>query len=92
MRIAVAAVGPHWLLPTAGDRELAWTWWQHVIGNAYAWLALAFLAWCAIQAVRHRPAGELGPVEIGEPAGYFRTGSGSLPSSARALPTMSASS
>lgn len=50
VRIAVAAVfalGPHWLLPTAGDRELEWTWWQHLIGNSYVWLGLAFLLWCA---------------------------------------------
>ncbi|MFD9697717.1 glycosyltransferase 87 family protein [Lentzea sp. NPDC059081] len=52
VRIAVAAVfavGPHWLLPTAGDRELEWTWWQHVVGNTYVWLALAFLGWCAVR-------------------------------------------
>ncbi|MCX2949098.1 glycosyltransferase 87 family protein [Lentzea sp. NEAU-D7] len=51
VRIAVAAVfavGPHWLLPTAGDRELAWTWWQHLAGNTYVWLGLAFLCWCAV--------------------------------------------
>jgi alpha-1,2-mannosyltransferase len=45
---AVFAVGPHWLLPTAGDRELAWTWWQHLVGNTYVWLGLAFLCWCAV--------------------------------------------
>ena len=45
--VAVFAVGPHWLLPSAGDRELAWTWWQHLAGNTYVWLGLAFLCWCA---------------------------------------------
>lgn len=52
VRIAVAAVfavGPHWLLPTAGDRELGWAWWQHVVGNTYVWLGLAFLGWCAVR-------------------------------------------
>ncbi|GLY47548.1 glycosyltransferase 87 family protein [Lentzea sp. NBRC 102530] len=52
VRIAVAAVfavGPHWLLPTAGDKELTWTWWQHLVGNTYVWLALAFLVWCAVR-------------------------------------------
>ncbi|PRY44693.1 glycosyltransferase 87 family protein [Umezawaea tangerina] len=39
----VFAVGPHWLLPKSRDRELDWTWWQHVVGNTYVWLALAFL-------------------------------------------------
>ncbi|RDI24553.1 glycosyltransferase 87 family protein [Lentzea flaviverrucosa] len=49
--MAVFAVGPHWLLPTAGDRELAWTWWQHVVGNTYVWLGLGFLVWCAWRSV-----------------------------------------
>ncbi|WP_434445488.1 glycosyltransferase 87 family protein [Lentzea sp. E54] len=62
VRIAVAAVfavGPHWLLPTAGDRELAWTWWQHLVGNAYLWLALAFLGWCVVRTVRLRRSAEV---------------------------------
>ncbi|SER81503.1 glycosyltransferase 87 family protein [Lentzea albida] len=57
VRIAVVmvfAVGPHWLLPTAGDRELAWTWWQHVVGNTYVWLGLAFLGWCAVRVGQSR--------------------------------------
>jgi alpha-1,2-mannosyltransferase len=87
--VAVFAVGPHWLLPTAGDQELAWTWWQHLIGNTYVWLALGFLAWCAIQARRHRSPG---PGEVNARAGYLVAGAGSLPSSARAFRTMSASS
>ncbi|MDX8030581.1 glycosyltransferase 87 family protein [Lentzea sp. BCCO 10_0856] len=90
-RIAVAgvfALGPHWLLPTAGDRELAWAWWQHLIGNAYVWLALAFLVWCAVQARRDRSPAR---GDAGDPAGYL-TGTGSLPSSARAFRRMSASS
>lgn len=44
---ALFALGPHWLLPAAGDRELAWTWWQHLVGNTYVWLGLAFLVWCS---------------------------------------------
>jgi len=90
--VAVFAVGPHWLLPTAGDRELAWTWWQHLAGNTYVWLALAFLAWCVVEARRYRSPGAVKPVDRDGPAGYFRTGSGSLPSIARVLRTMSASS
>ncbi|MFJ5986840.1 glycosyltransferase 87 family protein [Lentzea sp. NPDC092896] len=50
--VAVFAVGPHWLLPTAGDRELEWTWWQHLVGNTYVWLGLAFLYWCAASVSR----------------------------------------
>lgn len=92
VRVAVAAVfavGPHWLLPTAGDKELAWAWWQHLIGNSYVWLALAFLGWCAIQARRQRSPG---PGDVGDRDGYLVTGAGSLASSARAFRTMSASS
>ncbi|MFS8097123.1 glycosyltransferase 87 family protein [Lentzea alba] len=88
VRIAVAVVflvGPQWLMPTDKDKELAWTWWQHLIGNTYTWLALAFLVWCVL----HRSPGE--PGEPGGPA-YLRTGSGSLLSSARAFRRMSASS
>jgi alpha-1,2-mannosyltransferase len=57
VRIAVAvvfAVGPHWLLPATGGKELEWAWWQHLIGNAYVWLGLAFLVWCAVKATRDR--------------------------------------
>ena len=41
--VALFAIGPHWLLPTAGDREHDWTWWQHIAGNTYVWLGIAFL-------------------------------------------------
>lgn len=93
VRVAVAAVfavGPHWLLPTAGDRELTWTWWQHLIGNTYVWLALAFLGWCLVQARRDRSTAS---VEVGGPAAYLEVaGSGSLASNARVFRRMSASS
>jgi alpha-1,2-mannosyltransferase len=93
VRVAVAAVfavGPHWLLPTAGDRELTWTWWQHLLGNTYVWLALAFLGWCLVQARRNRSTA---PVEVGGPAAYLEVaGSGSLASNARVFRRMSASS
>lgn len=39
----VFAVGPHWLLPARQDRELSWTWWQHLVGNSYVWLTVAAL-------------------------------------------------
>ncbi|SDG03923.1 alpha-1,2-mannosyltransferase [Lentzea fradiae] len=61
-RVAVAAafaVGPHWLLPTAGDRELAWTWWQHLVGNSYVWLGLAFLGWCVVATAKTRRPAEV---------------------------------
>ncbi|MDT7785141.1 MAG: alpha,2-mannosyltransferase [Pseudonocardiales bacterium] len=87
--VGVFAVGPHWLLPTTANKELEWTWWQHLIGNSYVWLALAFLGWCAVQAKRHRSPGH---GEVRNPDGYLDAGAGSLPSNARALRTMSASS
>lgn len=56
--VAAFAVGPHWLLPTAGDRELAWTWWQHLVGNTYVWLGLAFLCWCAVRSAQSAGRGQ----------------------------------
>jgi alpha-1,2-mannosyltransferase len=91
VRIAVAAVfalGPHWLLPATGDKELEWTWWQHLVGNTYVWLGLAFLVWCAVVAVRDRSPGR---GDVSDPDGYL-VAAGSLPSSARAFRRMSASS
>jgi alpha-1,2-mannosyltransferase len=41
---ALFTVG-HRFLPHARDRELAWTWWQHVAGNSYLLVALGFLVW-----------------------------------------------
>jgi alpha-1,2-mannosyltransferase len=49
VRIAVptAAVflAGHRFLPHARDRELEWTWWQHIAGNTYLLAAMAFLTW-----------------------------------------------
>ncbi|SDY99231.1 alpha-1,2-mannosyltransferase [Amycolatopsis xylanica] len=48
LTVTVAVVfvaGPFMMLPGGGDRELAWSAWQHVIGNVYLILVLAFLAW-----------------------------------------------
>jgi alpha-1,2-mannosyltransferase len=44
----------HRFLPHAHKRELAWTWWQHVLGNSYLLAALAFLTWSALAS---RPGG-----------------------------------
>ena len=53
--LALAAGLPRWpgvfflvgqqFLPRGDDRELAWTWWQHLAGNSYLLVALAFLVW-----------------------------------------------
>lgn len=34
---------PHWVLPHRYDRELDWSWWQHVVGNEFTWCGLALL-------------------------------------------------
>lgn len=38
---AVFVAAPHWQLPYREGRELSWAWWQHLVGNAYFWCALA---------------------------------------------------
>lgn len=44
---AVFAVG-HRYLPFGRDRELDWSWWQHLLGNSYLLAAVAFLCWAAV--------------------------------------------
>ena len=65
----VFPAGAHELLPAADDRELAWTWWQHLIGNAYVWSGLALLVFTAF-ATRRSPDGEL--FRLPEDPGYHR--------------------
>jgi alpha-1,2-mannosyltransferase len=43
----VFTVGQRYL-PHGDDRELHWTWWQHVLGNSYLLAALTFLVWTAV--------------------------------------------
>ncbi|MCP3798342.1 glycosyltransferase 87 family protein [Allokutzneria sp. A3M-2-11 16] len=45
--VPVFVVGPHSLLPAGGHREATWTWWQHLVGNAYLLIALLALFWTA---------------------------------------------
>jgi alpha-1,2-mannosyltransferase len=33
----------HWVLPNRFDRELEWSWWQHIVGNEFSWYGLALL-------------------------------------------------
>ncbi|MFI9381329.1 glycosyltransferase 87 family protein [Kutzneria sp. NPDC052558] len=45
----VAAAAVFWLapfqwLPHGDDRELDWSLWQHILGNAYVWLGIGLLA------------------------------------------------
>jgi alpha-1,2-mannosyltransferase len=43
---------PHWVLPNRYDRELDWSWWQHVVGNEFTWCGLAFLVVLAVTSSR----------------------------------------
>ncbi|NIH77708.1 glycosyltransferase family 87 protein [Amycolatopsis viridis] len=52
--VVVFAIGPHKLLPMGGANEYHWTWWQHIIGNAYTLVTLAALF--ATAAHLHRTA------------------------------------
>lgn len=45
---------PHWVLPNRYDRELDWSWWQHVVGNEFTWCGLALLVALAVT-YAHRP-------------------------------------
>ncbi len=55
--LVVFVVGPYRFLPNGNDRELAWTWWQHLVGDAYAWAACALVVWAAYDAWRCRSRG-----------------------------------
>ncbi|MGW4488569.1 glycosyltransferase 87 family protein [Amycolatopsis sp. NPDC004368] len=43
--VAIFIIAPHSLVPADDFRELAWSPWDHVIGNSYLVLALGFLGW-----------------------------------------------
>lgn len=45
--LVLFCVGPMWHLPLGGDRELAWSWGQQLIGSSYAWYALGVLIYAA---------------------------------------------
>ncbi|MEV8609464.1 glycosyltransferase 87 family protein [Amycolatopsis sp. NPDC051373] len=44
----VFIAAPHAFLPNSDMRELAWTPWQHVVGDSYLLLALGFLTWLLV--------------------------------------------
>ncbi|MFC9661089.1 glycosyltransferase 87 family protein [Nocardia sp. NPDC127606] len=41
-------VGPQWVLPHSGDKELAWAWWQQIIGSSYVWTTFAVIIYAVI--------------------------------------------
>ncbi|WP_194825717.1 glycosyltransferase 87 family protein [Nocardia sp. XZ_19_231] len=46
-------VGPQWVLPHSGEKELAWAWWQQIIGSSYVWTTFAVIVYAVIT---YRPA------------------------------------
>jgi alpha-1,2-mannosyltransferase len=41
--LVVFLVQPFTWLPSTGDQEMTWTWWQHGYGDAYTWVAIGLL-------------------------------------------------
>lgn len=44
---AVFVLHPYQFLPQNDNRELGWSWWQHLVGNAYGLLSFALLGLAA---------------------------------------------
>ncbi|MFD4461904.1 glycosyltransferase 87 family protein [Nocardia sp. NPDC058480] len=41
-------VGPQWVLPHSNEKELAWAWWQQIIGSSYVWTTFAVIVYAVI--------------------------------------------
>ncbi len=41
LAVVMFAIGPQWLFPHDGDRELTWSWWQQIIGSSYVLFTFA---------------------------------------------------
>ncbi|MEV6237026.1 glycosyltransferase 87 family protein [Lentzea sp. NPDC051838] len=41
--VAAFFLGPFNWLPSTGDKEMLWTWWQHLYGDLYTWIAIGLL-------------------------------------------------
>jgi len=52
--LLVFAAAPFWWLPYRDESELHWSFGQHLLGNAYVWVALAVVVTAAVAAVRAR--------------------------------------
>lgn len=50
--LVIFLVQPFTWLPSTGDREMLWTWQQHLYGDAYTWVAVIGLVAAAIAATR----------------------------------------
>ncbi|MEU0878759.1 glycosyltransferase 87 family protein [Lentzea sp. NPDC005914] len=49
--VVVFSIRPFTWLPGTGDREVLWTWWQHLYGDVYTWIAIGLLMTLAVTAV-----------------------------------------
>jgi alpha-1,2-mannosyltransferase len=49
---AVFVARPFVWLPYGEGREFAWSWLDHLVGNAYLISAVGLVAWAAVQAAR----------------------------------------
>jgi alpha-1,2-mannosyltransferase len=45
--LVLFSIGPQWKLPQGGDRELAWSWGQQLVGSCYVWFGAAVLFYAA---------------------------------------------
>ncbi|MFG1782690.1 glycosyltransferase 87 family protein [Rhodococcus oryzae] len=68
---ALFLIGPQHLLPTAGDRELDWALWQHLLGTLYVTVGFGFLLWLAF--VRYRTRAGVVEAQVRESASSERT-------------------
>jgi alpha-1,2-mannosyltransferase len=62
--VAVFVVRPFVWLPYGAGREYEWTWWQHLVGDAYFWCALGLVVW-AVQAASSKPTAGLPGITVG---------------------------
>lgn len=49
-------VGPQWVLPHSEDKELAWSWWQQIIGSSYVWATFAVIVYAVCTYRPNKPA------------------------------------
>jgi len=52
--LVVFLIHPFTWLPSTGDEEMTWTWWQHIYGDAYTWVAIGTLVLLATTRSRVR--------------------------------------
>jgi alpha-1,2-mannosyltransferase len=63
--VAVFVARPFVWLPYGDGREYGWTWWQHVVGDAYLWSAVALTVWAAQAASSKTAATEVPGMTVG---------------------------